>query len=142
MRRSLIILAAAAVLLGVMAVPAAADKPVVTVIPEFTVTDIDPCTGLFHELTFNVTIYDHVHKNNAVTKIDKEGTTDSGYVLVGGSHRIVGNNNVFTINYKDVWRNPDTGAKMDAIGKVRFAGNSPVVESFELRCIGAPTILP
>ena len=142
MRRSLTVLAAVAVLVGVMAVPAAADKPVVFETGEFTVTDIDPCTGLLHDLTFNVTIYDHFHKNNIVTKIDKVGTTDSGYVLIGGSHHMVERADFFMMNYKDVWRNPDTGAKMHAIGKIRFAGNSPEIETFELRCIGAPTILP
>ena len=124
------------------AVPASTDKPVVETFGPFTETDIDPCTGKLHNLTFTVTIYDHFHRNNIVTKIDKEAFTDSGYVLVGGAHKITENKSVFFINYRDVWRNPDTGAKMQATGQVRFAGNSPVIENFTLRCVGAPTILP
>ena len=45
MRRSLTLLAAVMVLIGLIAAPAAADKPTVATPPPDVFTDIDPCTG-------------------------------------------------------------------------------------------------
>lgn len=142
--RSITRLLVAAVLIGLIATPAAADVPTVDGPYTDVFGDIDPCTGTEHEITFTVTFFDHLGHNNSLIfrDINRSGSTDSGYVLTGGQLHVVANPNASLFNFIDVWRNPDTGSKMQARGTFRLAGNSPVVEEFTLRCIGAPTILP
>jgi len=141
MRRSLTLLVTVVVLIGLMAAPAAADEP--TVFGPFTdvFPDTDPCTGFEMLVTINVTLYDHIgHNNNFVGRADKTGTTSSGYVMVGGHDNFQANNNVVIGSFKDVWRDPDDGTKIQATGKFRIAGNSMFIDEFNLRCVGAPTI--
>jgi hypothetical protein len=141
MRRFGILLAVVVMMFAVVA-PAAADQPVE--LWSFTIDfdDVDPCTGEDQTLTMTLTGYAHVdHRNNSVDWISKTGTADTGYVLLHGRDHSQTNKNVEVSTWKDVWRNPDTGAKMHVYGSYRLAGNSPVVDEFVLRCIGAPTIL-
>ena len=135
------VLAVVLALMMAIAVPAAADPP--TVFGPFTdtFTDLDPCTGLDQEVTITITFYDHEsHNNNFVGRANATGTTDTGYVMVGSHNGFRANNNVVIGSFKDVWRNPDTGAKFHAAGQLRIAGNSIVIDEFNLRCIGAPTL--
>ena len=142
MRRLLTLLVTVVVLIGLMAAPAAADQP--TVFGPFTdgpFPDTDPCTGLEMFVTINLTFYDHIgHGNNFVGRADKTGTTSSGYVMVGGHDNFQANNNVVIGSFKDVWRDPVDGTKIQATGRLRIAGNSMVIDEFDLRCVGAPTI--
>ena len=143
MRRSLTLLATVMVLVGLMAAPAAADKP--TVVGPFTdvFTDADPCNGVLQEITLNITLFEHQsHENNFVGRSVLTGTTDAGYVMTGHHETFVANKTGVRTNFKDVWRNPDTGDKFQATGSFRVVGNSPVVDSFNLRCVGGPTIFP
>ena len=61
---------------------------------------------------------------------------------MGAEGTFVANNNVVTSGFKEVWRNPETGAQYQATGKFKITGNGAVVDEFALRCVGAPTILP
>ena len=47
------------------------------------------------------------------------------------------NENVVTTGLKEVWRNPDTGAMMQTTERFRIAGNSMIVDTFEVRCVRA-----
>ena len=142
MRRLFTLLAAVAVLVGLMAAPAAADPPTVFTIPPPTpFLDPDPCTGLDHLITFNVTLHEHQgHSDNFVARAEVTGFTSSGYVLIGGHDNFQANNNVLTGSFKEMWRNPVDGSKFQASGTFRITGNGIVVNEFELRCVGAPTL--
>lgn len=139
MRRTLMLAAAAAMLIGLLAAPAAADRP--AEFGPFTngpFPEIDPCTGGDMYVTINFTVFVHEgHKNNFVIRFgERSGSTDTGYVLIGGHENGRDNKNGESGSFKDVWRNPDTGDKMQASGKFRIVGNSPEIDSFDLRCVG------
>lgn len=143
MPRRITFLAVVALLIGVMAAPASADRP--TVFGPFTntFTDVDPCTGLLQAVTVTITFNDHEdHNNNFVGRAETTGTTDAGYVMIGGHDQFVANENGVRGSFKDVWRNADSGDKMQASSKLRIVGNAMVIDEFELRCVGGPTILP
>jgi hypothetical protein len=40
----------------------------------------------------------------------------------------------------EMWRNPVDGSKIQASGTFRITGDGIVVDEFELRCVGAPTL--
>jgi hypothetical protein len=142
MRRSLTLLATVMVLIGLIAAPAAADKP--TVIGPITneFSDFDPCTGDEMGITITFTVFEHQgHNHNFVGRLgERTGETSNGYVLIGGHDNFQGNENGASGGFKDVWRNPDNGNKMQATGKFRVVGNSAFVDSFDLRCVGGPTV--
>jgi len=142
MRRSLTLLATVAILIGLVAAPAAADKPTeIPYLDEFT--DFDPCTGEEMDVTVEGTIFLHEHKNNLVHRLgERTGSTSSGYVLIGGHDNFRENNNGVYVSFKEVWRNPGNGDKMQTTMRFRLVGNAPVVGSLDLRCVGGPTILP
>ena len=141
MRRSLMLLAAVMVLIGLVAAPAAADKPVQLGPFQEVFVDVDPCTGELMEVTLNFTFFEHSgHNNNFVGLVVTTGSTDSGYVLTGHNELLVQNKNGVSYGRKYVGRNPETGDMMQATAKFRMVGNSPVIDSFDLRCVGAPTI--
>ena len=145
MRRSLTLLTVVVVLIGLIAVPAAADPPTIEPQEPFTFTAVDPCTGFEHDITVTITFFDHLgHNNNAVLRdTDRIGSTTSGYELLGGQFHLV---DVFDTGFRlsqtDVWRNPDTGDMYQFHGKVRVVGNAAIVDEFSLRCLSGPTILP
>ena len=56
--------------------PVLADKPV-TFTDSVTFTDVNPCTGVDHELTIEFVVSIHEHQNNFVVHLDRSGTTDS-----------------------------------------------------------------
>ena len=141
MRRSFTLLATVMILVGLMAAPAAADKPTESpYLDEFT--DVDPCTGLEMDVTVMGTFFDHVgHNNNFVGRIgERTGFTSAGYVLVGGHDNFRAKEHGVSGSFKDVWRNPDSGDKMQATGKFRVVGNSAVIDSLDLRRVGGPTV--
>jgi len=143
MRRSLTLLATVMVLIGLMAAPAAADKP--TEAPFLTeFSDFDPCTGLEMDVTIAGTFFDHLgHNNNFVGHIgERTGFTSSGYVLVGGHDNFRLNKNGLSGGFKDVWRNPDSGNKMQVAGRFLVVKGTVVIDRFDVRCVGGPTILP
>jgi hypothetical protein len=94
------------------------------------------------EVTFTFTVFAHEgHNNNYVERLgERTGSTDSGYVLIGGHDNFRANKNGVSAGFKDVWRNPDSGDKMQATGRLRVVGSSAVIDSFDLRCVGGPTV--
>lgn len=129
------------VLIGLVAAPAAADPPTVIgpITDEFS--DIDPCTESPMDVSITFTFFDHVgHNQNFVGRIgERTGETSNGYVLIGGHDNFRANENGASGSFKDVWRNPDNGNKIQAAGKFRVVGNSAFVDSFDLRCVGGGT---
>jgi hypothetical protein len=143
MRRLLTLLATVMVLVGLIAAPAAADKPAeIGPITNGPFTDTDPCTDDPMEVTITFTVFAHEgHNNNYVDRLgERTGSTDSGYVLIGGHDNFRENNNGVSAGFRDVWRNPDNGDKMQATGRLRVVGSSAVIDSFDLRCVGGPTV--
>lgn len=141
MRRALILLATAMILIGLIAAPAAADRPTeIGPITNGPFPDIDPCTGDPMMVTINFTVFVHEgHKSNFVVRLgERSGSTDTGYVLIGGHDNGRENKNGESGSFKDVWRNPDNGDKMQAAGRFRDVGNSAVIDTFDLRCVGGP----
>lgn len=142
MRRSLTLLATVMVLVGLVAAPAAADKP--TVLGPFTneFSDFDPCTGEEMDIELTFTVFEHQgHNNNFVVRLgERTGETSAGYILVGGHDGFRANTGGEFGSFKDVWRNPENGDKIQATGRFRMVGNSRVIDSFDLRCVGGPTI--
>lgn len=140
MRRSLMLLAAVMVLIGLVAAPAAADKPVQLGPFQEVFVDVDPCTGELMEGTLNLTFFEHPgHNNNFVGRIVYTGSTDSGYILKG-HETFVPNKNGVRLRFNVMGRNPETGDKMQRTRTFRMVGNSPEIFSVDLRCVGAPTI--
>jgi hypothetical protein len=134
------LLAAVMVLIGLGAAPAAADKPVQLGPFQEVIVDVDPCNGGLMEFTLNLTFFEHQeHNNNFVGRIAVTGSTDSGYILKGHD-RLVQNQNGVRRALKVMGRNPETGDMLQVTPKFRMVGNSPVIDSFDLRCVGAPTI--
>ena len=139
MKKRLMISLFAGVLMAAM-LPgvASADKPV-TFTDEVMFPDTDPCTGQLVDVTLVFDIAIHEHRNNFVVTVQRSGSIDTGYEFLGGQEHFVANKNGEGGTFNDMWRNPDTGAKFQVAGKFRIRGNAPIVEEFEMRCLGAPT---
>ena len=141
MRRRFTLLVTVGILIGLMAVPAAADAPVVFGPFEFGFDSIDPCTGEEHSGTVYGTFHGHFdHNNNFVLRVDETGTTDSGYVLLSGHVRDVETNNGVTFRLKEIWRNPDSGAMYEYSEVGRIVGNSVELDEVGERCVTGSTI--
>jgi len=144
MRRILVFGIAVGMMMA-MAVPALADKPAESAFTD-TFTDIDACTGEPMLITINYSVSEHVHGNNVVAHFRATGETDAGYTMTNGVQHIVESEQVFTLQFNDIWHNPD-GRKMKASGVLVFNFNRGElqVEKFPpdtLRCLGGETILP
>ncbi|MGD8487238.1 MAG: hypothetical protein PVH07_11430 [Chloroflexota bacterium] len=139
MKKRLMISLFAGVLMAAM-LPgvASADKPV-TFTDSVSFQDVDPCTGELVNVTLVFDIAIHEHPNNFVVTVQRSGEIEEGYVFLGGQEHFVANENGEGGTFKDMWRNPETGAKFSVDGKFRIRGNAPIVEEFEMRCLGAPT---
>jgi hypothetical protein len=142
MRRSLTLLATVAILMGLVAAPAVAEKPV-----EFSFdvswVDVDPCTGDPMDIDVHLEIREHQTHNNNLTGLAKAtGTTSSGYVLSGSpEHLMIRDSGAFVVSvFSDRWKNPDTGAKMHAQGVFVLKDGVPHVDKFRIWCVGGPTL--
>lgn len=140
--RPLFLLGVMAVLVGLLALPAAADPPnVETITDEFDAPN--PCLGVVEPHTITFTSADHFHENNVVLKdSDRQGFTASGFLLVRGRFNLVETETGVMAKLKDVWQHPDTHETFQAVGTLRIVGNAPVIEEFILECLTGPTILP
>jgi hypothetical protein len=88
------------------ALPAAADPPTVRHVQDVFV-DINPCSGLQHVVTVDVTIYDHGVSSHGRATI----TTSSGFVGRGEETGVFDNGH-FVLNHMLV--NPETGQRIRA----------------------------
>lgn len=118
MRKAIGALVASAMLVVLMAAPALADEPVSFDFSE-TFTDVNPCTGLEHEVTIDFTVTLHEHQNNTVIQLDGTVTTDDGFEGTGLQTAVLTKNfGTATLNF--VVDNPDTGAKFTVKGNFKF----------------------
>ena len=109
MKKAIGALVASVMLVGLMAAPAVADDPIV-ITDTVVFTDVNPCTGLEHEITRDFTIKVREHRNNTVLQVDNSVVTSDGYEGTGHETTVISKNvETGTINY--VVDNPDTGAK-------------------------------
>ena len=155
MRRSLTLLATVAILIGLVAAPAAADKPVEYTLDLYFDADNpglplnDPCTGEsmeFYDIV--LVIREHQgHKDGWNGIAEGYGVTGSGYVLSGSpDHTVVKGNpedGGFVVSgFNDSWRNPDTGAKMHMQSVFIMKDGVVQVDKFRTWCVGGPTVDP
>ena len=116
---------------------ASADRPIEIVDPGEPFTDVNPCTGLDHEITINGVVRLHLHGEREVAHIATTGSTDSGYVMEHGVSSFVFNGHVARGTFTDNWVNPDDGSRFQARGAFVFNLNTEklLVDTFSLRCI-------
>ena len=139
MRRLLVLSLAVGLFMGAMVGPASADKPF-----HFTDSnsfqDYNPCTGDLIDITIDIDVSVHQHRSNFVGYLQSSGTATGGYTMHGIDH-IVENKNIVTAGFKDVWNNGE-GSKFEASGRFKINKDGSVVDEFELRCVGGPTVPP
>ena len=137
MRRLIFAVTLAMVFVGVVAVPAMADKP--TTIPNLLVwEDVNPCSGLPHEVTLDAVVSMHDHRNNGLFHVSYTGTTSSGFTLIAGQENAMRNDNVVRGTFNFQWRHAD-GSKFVEQGKflINFQKNEMLVDVLGSRCIGS-----
>ena len=137
MRRMIFAVIVSTMLMTLMAAPPVlADKPV-TFTDSVTFTDVNPCSGVDHEVTIDVVVSIHEHRNSVVAHADRSGTTDSGFTMIAGTESFVANGNVERGAFTDQWRHPD-GSKFVAQGQFVFNLNQQefLVDNSSLRCLG------
>ena len=136
MKRLIKSVTVALVLVMLLAAPALANPPL-TFTDSVTFVDVNPCTGLDHEITINFEVSIHEHRNNFVVRVGRSGSTDDGYTMIGGTESFVANNGVERGTFVDQWRNPD-GSKFMVHGRFVFNINQLEfqVDGFSLTCIG------
>lgn len=126
----------AALLVLSVAAPAAADSP-----GEFSITetfaDVDPCSGLVHEVTIAATFEVHEHQENVVAQGVRTLTTTAGY-SGNGTSAFVTNKNVEVFRFGDVLSD-GSGNRIRASGVFVFnsAQGTVKVAIFELSCLGS-----
>ncbi len=118
------------------AAPALADKPF-TFADSVTFVDVNPCSGVEDEITINVEVSIHEHRNNFVVHVGRSGSTVSGYTMIAGAESFVANKGVERGTFVDQWRHPD-GSKFMVHGNFLFNANQGevLVDNFSLTCIG------
>jgi hypothetical protein len=137
MRRLIYAVTLAMVFVGVVAVPAMADNP--TTIPAALVwEDVNPCSGLPHEVTLDAVVSMHDHRNNGLFHVNYSGTTSSGFTLIAGQENAMSNDNVVRGTFSFQWRHAD-GSKFVEQGKfvINFQKNEMLVDALGSRCIGS-----
>ena len=105
LRKLLVAMIAGGLLMSLSAAPASADVPF-TFEDSETFEDVNPCTGLIHEVTLEFLVNIHQHQNNFVGYAQRSGTTSSGYTM-HGRDSFVANHAVERFSSTDVWRHPD-----------------------------------
>ena len=137
MRRLIKAMTVALVLVMLVAAPALADPPSTFTDSPPPFVDVNPCTGLDHDITLNFEVSIHEHQNNFVVHVGRTGSTDDGYTMIGGTESFVANSGVERGTFVDQWRHPD-GSKFMVHGSFVFNVNQLElqVDRFSLTCIG------
>ena len=114
---------------------ASADRPLEAVGSE-VFTDVNPCTGLDHEITLDLVFRVHLHDGREVVHVTRTGSTDSGYVMEQGVQIFVLNGRVIRAAFTDNWQNSD-GSIFKAQGTfvANLTTGDTLVDRFSLRCI-------
>jgi len=125
-------------LMGFAPIEASADAPIVFE-DSSTFQDVQPCSGELIDITINVEVRLHPgHPNNFVVNLTRSGSTSDGSVTLSGTQSFNENNTGFRAHLNDIWVNPETGERFQALGiiVVKFADEEAKVDSFRLRCLG------
>ena len=115
--------------------PAGADKPE-RFEDSVTFVDVNPCTGLDHEVTINFEIALHEHGQRNVVNIKRSGSTDDGYQMTPGSREHVTVNDSWIIgSFRDKWSDGD-GSAFRAQGRIKIVRETgePIRDDFDLFC--------
>jgi hypothetical protein len=138
MRKTLSILAIAALGMVLMAVPAVADAPTKFTDGFMLYGEPDACNpSETMDIAFTFDVSAHDHTNNVVLIVDSSATSSTGYIGTG-REIIVENKNWFMdrFNWQNV--NPDTGDRISVKGniKVDLDTGDVVLEDMEFKCLG------
>ena len=119
-----------------VAAPAIADRPIEMSVTE-TFPDVDPCTGLGHEVTIAATFFVHDHGGVIVARGVRTLTTSAGYVGRGTSS-FVQNKNVEVFRFTDILAD-GSGNRIRARGLFVLDRSSGAVrvDAFALTCLGS-----
>ena len=145
MRKPLTLLATVAVLIGLVAAPAAADQPRTQ---EQTYLDDDawdPCAGEVMVETIRVVSAVHEHKNNIVETAKVTGSTSSGYELLRSPDIVVERADFIMTTYNKRWINTENGDRMHTsrVIVIKFGESGLDIKVWTPRawCTSGPTIL-
>ncbi len=154
MRRSLTLLATVAILIGLVAAPAAADKPTEYRIPTegfLEWDDFDACTGEPMHVKVYLTVREHAHRNNVVGIAKGFGTTSTGYVLSGSPNPLMitgswDEQEFVATGFTDIWTKPNGDKMRQHSVLVDKNPHIPPIDAqvdiFTSSCIGGPTVDP
>lgn len=112
MRRSLTLLATIAILIGLVAAPAAADEPSTQVKTYVDPDAWDPCNGESMVETIDVVSAVHKHKNNIIETAKATGSTSNGYELLRSPDIVVERADFIMTTYNKRWINTTSGDRM------------------------------
>jgi len=135
--RRLLMSALLATSLGLAAVAPAAAGPAFEVSLTETFLDVDPCTGIEHEVTRAITFHVHEHGDRAVARGDSTYSTTLGYSGRGTSSFVL-NGKVEMFRFSDMLTD-DSGNRIRAKGVVvlDLATDTVRVDRFGLTCVGS-----
>ena len=137
MFRKLIGVLAALLVISTVYIPqAGADQPAQFEV-SVTFPDVNPCTGSDIDITLNLVIKEHEHRNNFVATLQRTGSTSDGFVMQSGTESYVETPNGARGSFMDQWRGPD-GQKFRVRGVFVFNDNQGDLKTdqFSLLCIG------
>jgi hypothetical protein len=134
LRKMLMAVLAGVLFTTIFAAPALADRPF-TYTDSETFEDVNPCTGLDHEVTLEFFVNIHQHQNNFVGYAQRSGTTSSGYTM-HGRDSFVANHSVERFTSTDVWRDAD-GSMFIVQARFTFDlySQEVITEGGSFRCI-------
>jgi hypothetical protein len=136
MKRVLISALLAASLVLSLAAPAAAGPRTETSV-EDKFFDVDPCTGLVHEVTINATFLVHFHDGVTVAHGVRTLTTSSGYVGQGTSS-FVENGNVEVFRFTDLLADGSGNRiRASAVFVFDLSSGTVRVDAGQLTCLGS-----
>ena len=136
MKRLLIAALLAASLVLSLAAPAAA-KPAIEIADSVTFTDVDPCTGLSHEVMIAMTFFVHDHDGITVARGVRTLSTSAGYVG-GGTSSYVLNGMVEMFRFNDLLAD-GSGDRIRASGVfvLDLSSGAVRVDAFALTCLSS-----
>ena len=148
MRRSLTLLATVAILIGLVAAPAAADKPTYVEFPidvdDFLGLD-DPCNEGESLGGYDIVLKgrEHYHAKSLVAIVKGFGTTDNGgYVLSGSPDHVTfrWDGSMYIEGFSDTWYSPATGDKFRMVATFVEKDGELQVEKWRTWCLGSPSV--
>lgn len=134
MRRVVTLVAVVLVMVGVMAVPAAADGEF-TFRDSFTFEDINPCSGELQTVTINVLVQVHEHPDDLFIRARRTGYTSTGFVMAHGWERFTISDGTITSHFEDPWNNPETGEKFGVAGRWSEVDGVLAFDEFVITCL-------